>query len=97
MSDRCSSSRPRSGALGMRFTARKRNVVWRDDPVTHRAVRSLLGVLRDDPLILETRLAAGQGVICNNVLHDRSVFSGGSRLLYRVRYPDRVGRPGALS
>ncbi len=88
---------PRSGALGMRFTARKRNVVWRDDPVTHRAVRSLLGVLRDDPLILETRLASGQGVICNNVLHDRSVFSGGNRLLYRVRYTDRVGAPGALS
>ena len=88
---------PRSGALGMRFTARRRNVSWRDDPVTQRAVRSLLAVLRDDPLIVETRLAAGQGVICNNVLHDRSAFSGGSRLLYRVRYKDRVDGSGALS
>ena len=88
---------PRSGALGMRFTARKRNVVWRDDPVVRRAVQTLLAVLDDDPLIVETRLAAGQGVICNNVLHDRSAFSGGNRLLYRVRYTDRVGRPGPRS
>ena len=87
---------PRSGALGMRFTARKRNVDWRDDPVTQRAVEALLRILRDDPLIVETRLAAGQGLICNNVLHDRSAFAGGDRLLYRVRYRDRVGRPRML-
>ena len=58
----------------MRFTARRRNVVWRDDPVTQRSVEALLGVLRDDPLVAETRLAAGQGLVCNNVLHDRSAF-----------------------
>jgi hypothetical protein len=86
-----------SAALGMRFTARKRNVIWRDDSVTQGAVEALLRILREDPLIAETRLAAGQGLICNNVLHDRSAFAGGDRLLYRVRYGDRVGRPQALS
>ena len=85
----------RSGALGMRFTARKRNVVWRDDPATRRAVDRLVAVLRDDPLILETRMEAGQGLICNNVLHDRTAFApssdaGRGRLLYRVRYDDRI-------
>ena len=61
---------PRSGALGMRFTARRRNVVWREDSVTQRSVEALLGVLRADPLVAETRLAAGQGLVCNNVLHE---------------------------
>ncbi len=88
---------PRSGALGMRFTARRRNVVWREDSVTQRSVEALLGVLRADPLVAETRLAAGQGLVCNNVLHDRSAFSGGDRVLYRVRYGDRVGRSRMLS
>ena len=87
---------PRSGALGMRFTARKRNVVWRDDPATRLAVDRLMAVLRDDPLIVETRMEAGQGLICKNVLHDRTAFApskdaGRGRLLYRVRYPDRIG------
>jgi Taurine catabolism dioxygenase TauD, TfdA family len=83
------------GVLGMRFTARKRNVVWRDDPQTRAAVARLEAVLADDPLILETRMEAGQGVICNNSLHDRTGFSpsqdsGPGRLLFRIRYADRI-------
>jgi len=40
-------------------------------------------------------LRAGQGIICNNVLHSRSAFtdaadSGQVRLLYRARYHDRI-------
>ncbi len=62
------------GALGMRYTARKRNVVWRNDPETHAAVARLESVLATDPLILETRMETGQGVICNNALHDRTGF-----------------------
>jgi len=86
---------PRSGALGMRYTARKRNVAWRDDPATRAAVAKLEAVLREEPLIVETRLEAGQGLICNNVLHDRTGFApsngaGRGRLLYRVRYADRI-------
>ena len=83
------------GVLGMRFTARKRNVVWRDDPATRAAVARLEAVLAEDPLVLETRMAAGQGVICNNVLHDRTGFSpsedsGRGRLLLRIRYAGRI-------
>jgi len=35
------------------------------------------------------------GLLCNNVLHDRSAFSDGPdqpRLLYRARYLDRINR-----
>ncbi len=83
------------GVLGMRFTARKRNVVWRDDSVTRRAVAMLESVLSGDPLVLETRMEPGQGLICNNVLHDRTSFApfretGRDRLLFRIRYADRI-------
>jgi Taurine catabolism dioxygenase TauD, TfdA family len=92
----------RSGALGMRFTARKRNVVWRDDAATLAAVTKLEDILRDDPLTLETRMEAGQGLVCNNVLHDRTGFgcsteTGRGRLLYRVRYADRIDAGGGIS
>jgi len=90
---------PRSGALGMRFTARKRSIAWRDDPATRAAVAKLETVLRDDPLIVETRMEAGQGLVCNNALHDRTGFApskegGPGRLLYRVRYGDRIDDGG---
>jgi TfdA family taurine catabolism dioxygenase TauD len=92
---------PRSGALGMRYTARKRNVAWRDDPATHAAVAKLEAILREDPLLVETRMEAGQGLICNNVLHDRTGFApsndaGRGRLLYRVRYADRIDVGGGF-
>jgi hypothetical protein len=87
---------PRTGALGMRFTARKRNIVWRDDAMTREAVGYLERVLEADPLVVASRLGPGEGIICNNVLHDRTGFaeatgSDAGRLLYRVRYHGRVG------
>jgi len=86
---------PRSGALHMRYSARKVNVVWRDDPATRAAVDFLTGLLAaDGPDILHWRLGAGQGYIGNNVLHNRSAFTDGDgavgRLLYRARYFDRM-------
>ncbi len=84
-----------AGALGMRYTARKRNIAWRDDEQTRLAVAALERILESDPLVLRTRMGPGQGMICNNVLHDRSAFrsgADGSRLLYRVRYHGRMGR-----
>jgi len=65
---------PKSGALGMRYAARKRNVIWRDDPATRRAAERLEAILETDPLVLGGRLSPGEGLICNNVLHDRARF-----------------------
>jgi hypothetical protein len=80
------------GHLHMRYTARKRNVIWRDDPATQAAVRALEEVLAgDEPLAFEATLQGGWGLLSNNVLHTRSGFEEGSRrLLYRARYYDRI-------
>jgi hypothetical protein len=90
---------PGSGALAMRYTARKRNIRWRDDAATRAAARALERVLAGDPLILRVALGPGDGVVCNNVLHDRTGFAADAearagRLLYRMRSYDRVGAAG---
>ena len=87
-----------SGELNMRFTARTRNITWKDDETTRQAVEFLGDVLANDPLIIRTRLNAGEGIICNNVLHNRTGFDkddqdNSERLLYRARYYQRVSAP----
>lgn len=88
-----------AGALRMRYTARTRSIVWRDDATTAAAVNFLRDLLEGgSPYVFGLTLAGGQGLVCNNVLHDRSAFaddpeSGPGRLLYRARYADRVARP----
>jgi alpha-ketoglutarate-dependent taurine dioxygenase len=82
------------GHLHMRYSARARNIVWKDDALTRAAADCLLNLFQQDsPYIFRHRLAAGEGVISNNVLHCRTEFSdapGQARLLYRARYFDRV-------
>lgn len=86
-----------SGKLHMRYTARTRSIEWKRDADTQAAVRSLEALLAEDsPMIFRHRLSAGQGVICNNVLHTRSAFeddapAGEGRLMYRARFYQRVG------
>jgi alpha-ketoglutarate-dependent taurine dioxygenase len=84
---------PATGALHMRFTARARNIVWRDDPLTLEALGALMHVLAQDPFVFHLRLEPGWGVICNNVLHRRTAFTNGGageRLLWRIRSYDRI-------
>lgn len=81
--------------LTMRFTIRKRNVIWRDDPALTAARDKLAGVLASDPLIRRGRLNPDEGILCNNVLHDRQAFTNNGdaaagRLLYRIRSYDPV-------
>lgn len=83
------------GHLHMRYSARQRNVKWRDDPATRKAEQFLLDLWeQDSPYKLRYTLQAGEGLICNNVLHCRTAFTddydGSQRLLYRGRYVDRV-------
>lgn len=86
---------PQSGHLHMRFSARTRNIIWRDDPVTMQARAHLIHILENDPLVLRHKLQSGEGVISNNVLHNRTGFvdtdkAEATRLLYRIRYKERV-------
>ena len=87
---------PASGALHMRYTARTRSIEWKDDKNTRQAVAFLGELLASDSVyIIRQRLCAGQGIICNNVLHQREAFAddataGQERLLYRARYHERI-------
>ncbi len=90
------------GHLHLRYTARTRHVVWRGDPVmsgdsatvtTQAAIAALVRILNTTPYVLRGTLAPGQGLVANNVLHDRTGFTDdpeNPRLLYRARYYDRI-------
>jgi alpha-ketoglutarate-dependent taurine dioxygenase len=91
---------PHTGALHMRYTARTRSIAWKQDKITRLATGFLAEILASDsPYIFRHRLQAGQGVICNNVLHKREAFiddatTGRKRLLFRARYHDRIRDTG---
>jgi hypothetical protein len=84
---------PESGALHMRYTARTRSIAWKETPTAAAAVRALEAILRGaSPHVFQVRLEPGMGLICNNVLHDRSGFrntAAHTRLVFRARYYDR--------
>lgn len=84
-----------TGSLHMRYTARKRNIEWKDDLATTAALSTLERILEaGNPYIIRARLESGMGLICNNVLHTRDGFTDlpghPKRLLYRARYFDRI-------
>ena len=74
----------------MRYSARTRNIVWRDDAITREAVACINDFLASDsPYIFRYRLEANEGIVSNNVLHNRSAFNdteGSQRQLYRIRF-----------
>jgi len=83
-----------NGAIHMRYSARKKNIRWRDDATT-RAAREFLTTLLDEEKgsVFRYRLRPGEGLISNNVLHNRTAFEDGAangRLLYRARFFDRI-------
>ncbi|MCP4182042.1 MAG: TauD/TfdA family dioxygenase [Hyphomicrobiales bacterium] len=92
-----------SGRLQMRYSARGRNIIWRDDDETTKARALLSEIMADDPMIVRHKLQPGQGVISNNILHNRTKFShrddesSTSRLLYRIRYLDAVNATNSNS
>lgn len=85
-----------TGALHMRYTARTRSIEWKQDALTSEAINFLENLYSgDSDYILRYRLKPGQGLICNNVLHNRTGFvddeeGGKQRLIYRARYYDRI-------
>ena len=91
---------PITGSLHMRYTARTRSIEWKANAATQNAVQALESLLASDsPYIFRYRLAAGEGLLCNNVLHNRTAFTdevdkGMNRLIYRARYYDRIRGQG---
>lgn len=82
------------GRLHMRYTARARNVIWHDDPLTLEAQQTLKDIFEhSNEYLLQGKLQPGQGLICNNILHTRTPFQDSEdspRLLYRGRYFDEI-------
>ena len=82
------------GSLHMRYTARTRSIEWLQDPITQAAVKALNDFLDSSShYIYRATLQPGQGLISNNVLHDRSGFDDDdehTRQLYRLRYYQRI-------
>ena len=83
-----------TGDIHMRYSARKKNIRWRDDVVTTAAREFLSGIFEDrDGPVFRYHLQAGEGLISNNVLHNRTAFSDSvdnRRLLYRARFFERI-------
>lgn len=85
-----------SGRLHMRYSARSRNIEWRADAQTQEAVACMKQLLEpNNPYVITYRMQAGEGIIANNILHNRTAFEDAEapseqRLLYRARYYDRV-------
>ena len=83
----------------MRYSARQRNVIWKDDTATRDAAAFLLDLFKHvDAHIYRHTLRAGEGVISNNVLHRRDGFkdplnSPTKRLMFRARYYQRLPQP----
>ncbi len=82
------------GVLHMRYTARTRSIEWSADPLTQAAISALSAFLGSaSPYIYRATLQPGQGLVSNNVLHDRSGFDEDAehtRQLYRLRYYQRI-------
>ena len=82
------------GRLHMRYSARLRNIEWKQDSLIHEATDFLQQLwATGSDLIVNHTLQAGQGVVCNNILHGRTDFednTDSNRLLYRGRYYESI-------
>jgi alpha-ketoglutarate-dependent taurine dioxygenase len=86
---------PTDATLHLRYTARRHSIAWKSDAVTRAAVRRLEELIESNPYVFRYRLRPGDGIVCNNVLHNRSGFEDSAtgpqqRVLYRARYYDRI-------
>ncbi|MEW6293524.1 MAG: TauD/TfdA family dioxygenase [Pseudomonadota bacterium] len=80
------------GTLHMRYTARSVSIAWNAAAVAARTTLERI-LATPTPWTFHGRLEPGMGLVCNNVLHDRSSFTETPekrRLLYRARYYERI-------
>lgn len=91
------------GNLHMRYSARKRNITWKNAPKTLAAARAIEALLSgNEAPIFQFRLKPWEGIVSNNVLHRREGFQddpqiGKKRLMMRARYYDRIQDTGTDS
>ena len=74
-----------TGSLYMRYTQRKVNAAWQNSPGIRSALDCLANALGSSRLpIISALLLPGQGMVCNNVLHNRAAFKNGEWNHYRI-------------
>lgn len=87
------------GRLHMRYSARKRNIIWQQDRATSEALDFLDELFSNgSKYIIKHKLKAGEGIITRNVLHRREAFvddvsTQNQRLLFRGRFYDELAIP----
>ena len=82
-------------SLYMRYTARQKNIIWENSVNVKKALSFLHEILQSNPFLFQYRLQAGEGVICNNVLHNRTAYEDSTidsekRIFYRARFYNRI-------
>ncbi|MFK5985353.1 MAG: TauD/TfdA family dioxygenase [Pseudomonadota bacterium] len=80
--------------LHMRYSARKRNAIWKDNDTIIAAEKALREIMKQGgDYQFEGKLQPGQGLLCRNVLHTRAQFDEpkqSNRLMFRGRYFDKL-------
>ena len=83
-----------SGALMMRYTQRKQNIIWKPSPKITQAKQLLDEILASQtPYHFTHQMSVGQGLVCHNITHKRHAFSDTTkqqRLMIRGRYFNRI-------
>ena len=83
----------------MRYTTRRHNILWRQDPLSHEAVEALVELLKQrTDLMFHRQLRASEGVLSNNTPHHRERFHESTekdqgRLFYRGRFHESIPIP----
>ena len=83
----------------MRYTTRRHNIQWRQDPLSNEAVEALAEILRQrTDLVFRRQLGPSEGVLSNNTPHRREPFQDSTerdrgRLFYRGRFHDNIQIP----
>ncbi len=82
--------------LDMRYSQRKRHIVWRDDAITELATAALNDLLNSPSnWQINIRLNASEGIISNNALHCRKAYQDSNetrRTFLRARYYNTIAR-----
>ena len=87
------------GRIYMRYTTRRHNIQWRQDPLSNEAVEALAEILRQrTDLVFHRQFGPSEGVLSNNTPHRREPFQDSTerdrgRLFYRGRFHDNIRIP----
>ncbi len=80
----------KTNCLYLRYSRRKKNIIFTKEVLP--AINLLNNILDNNKYSLNYKMQAGDGIICNNVIHNRTSFAdiNNKRLMLRGRYFSRI-------